>query len=325
MRSTWRWSFCILIGMCLCLMLFGCATQQQKKNMIPKRLSTQKKEEITKQDYQIFNASGQPTTLKTIVDQMERVDVVLLGESHNDFVAHYIQEKLLKKSNDRYWQDASSKNRRPIVLSMEMFARDVQMILDEYLLDIINEKHFLACARPWPNYLRDYHALVKYAKTHNIKVIAANAPRRYIHRVAQAGESALNDLSNTAKTWIAPLPCQGPSDQMKEQFHLLQRHILHAHKDISDQAFFLSAQNLWDATMAHSISEELINSNPLVIHLAGNYHTQYRIGIPEHLVHYRPKVRMMIICIIQNTQFPNFDPLLKDCGDFIIITDPKKR
>ena len=61
---------------------------------------------------------------------------------------------------------------------MEMFERDAQIVLDEYLNDLITEKKFLDDSRPWENYKTDYRPLVEFARVNKLNVIAANAPRR---------------------------------------------------------------------------------------------------------------------------------------------------
>jgi uncharacterized iron-regulated protein len=88
----------------------------------------------------------------------------------------------------KYLKIASIKRRkkkcRP---SLEMFERDVQIVLDEYVKDLITEKKFLDDSRPWNNYKTDYRPLVEYAKQNKLPVIAANAPRRYINMVSRGG------------------------------------------------------------------------------------------------------------------------------------------
>jgi uncharacterized iron-regulated protein len=319
----------VLIFIYLGTIFIGCATKKvtiSKEQYSHLPVSQKKTMKFTNKQYRIYDSTGKSASLERILYNIGRVHVVFLGEKHNDPVAHYLQYLILRKTTDRYWKNANASKRRQIVLSMEMFARDVQIILDEYLLNIINEHHFLSCARPWHNYVQDYHSLVKYAKNNNLKVLAANAPRRYIHQVARQGTSALNDLSAIAKTWIAPLPVKPPSEKMKNNFQAIQDKDLmmkSAHKEIFGDSHFLEAQNMWDATMAYSINEELSNTpKALILHLNGYFHTMSGAGIPEHLSHYRPDVQMIIINIVRNESFPRFNPQLKDSADFIIITDP---
>jgi len=308
-------------------MLMACTQEDtlMKQQSPHFHLSLQKKTKFSEKHYRIYDSSGKPSTLESIIYQFGLVDVAFLGEMHDDPVAHYIQELILRETTDRYWRNAYSSKRRQIVLSMEMFERDIQMILDEYLFKIIDDHHFLSCVRPWRNYIQDYHPMVKFAQKNNLKVLAANAPRRYVHRVAQKGPQALDDLSTFAKTCIAPLPIKPPSEKMKKKFDDLQQKesMRIAHEEISSTSHFVDAQNLWDATMAYSIHEELSNTpRVLILHLNGFFHSQSGIGIPEHLTHYRPDVKMMLINIVRNESFPKFHPSLKNTGDFVIITEP---
>ncbi len=71
---------------------------------------------------------------------------------------------------------------------MEMFERDVQIVLDEYLKNYISESHFISSSRAWGNYKTDYRPLVEFAKQNKIDVVAANAPRRYVNMVSRLGK-----------------------------------------------------------------------------------------------------------------------------------------
>ena len=50
-----------------------------------------------------------------------------------------------------------------VALSMEMFDRDVQPVMNEYLQGFIREKNFKKDSRSWSNY-RDYRPMVEFAK-----------------------------------------------------------------------------------------------------------------------------------------------------------------
>ena len=332
LKEAWKKkSINVFVVVTLIFCSSGCVIDkgvQVMKRTHPHSFSTNKTPlKISKKHYRVFDSNGQRATLETIIYNINNVDVVFLGEMHNDPVAHYLQKQIFLKTYSRYNRKAKPSKRRQILLSMEMFERDVQMILDEYLFDIIDERYFLACSRPWNNYLTDYHPLVKFAQKNNIKVIAANAPRRYVHRVAQKGQKILNDLSAIAKTWIAPLPYKAPSERLKKRFKAFQEKvsaITPVHGDLSKQSHFLDAHNLWDATMAYSLNEELNNSpKALILHLNGYFHSQWGIGIPEHLSQYRSGVRKLVITIVPSSEFPKFDYSLKGDCNFIIITDPK--
>jgi uncharacterized iron-regulated protein len=149
--------------------------------------------QITDLNFRIYDAKGRAATVQQIIDAIGKSDAIFLGENHDDAIAHYLQLEIIKKAFDNY-----GKNRN-IVLSMEMFERDVQTIVDEYLDDLITEKKFLDDSRPWNNYKNDYRPLVEYAKQNKLAVIAANAPRRYVNMVSRNGRDSINNLSPEAK------------------------------------------------------------------------------------------------------------------------------
>lgn len=267
-------------------------------------------------DYTVFDAAGKPADIGRIIEAAEKSEVVFLGEQHDDAVAHRLQMELFAAILEKYGA------RRKIALSLEMFERDVQTILDEYLKSQITETHFLASSRPWGNYKTDYRPLVEFAKEKNLPVIAANAPRRYVNMVARLGRDSLKNLSPAAKNWIAPLPFERASNAYGAKFNALMGGItdsLNAHTPM------LESQTLWDATMAFSIAENLRrDKNALVVHLNGSFHTENRLGTVEHLAKYQPRARVLVVTMKYEDDFKNFNASKHaESGDFIILTNSK--
>jgi uncharacterized iron-regulated protein len=266
---------------------------------------------IGEANYSIFDGKGERVSLEKVLSSFSGADVVFLGESHDDAVAHYLQAEFFKKAYEQY------KAERALVLSMEMFERDSQTVLNEYLKDLITEKKFLDDSRPWNNYKTDYRPLVEFAKQNKLPVIAANAPRRYVNMVARNGRDSVNALSKDAQKWLAPLPYGLASKEYSDKFFaLMGQSTGHAVK-------VLDSQSLWDATMAHSVSTALkTHKKALVVHLNGSFHTEKRLGTPEHLVKYRPKTKFVVVTMKYEKDFKNFDPAKHGAlGDFVILTD----
>lgn len=264
-------------------------------------------------DFRSFDAVGKAATVEQMVAAMERADVVFLGEQHDDPTAHALQFELLRRAFEKYGKS------RPVVLSLEMFERDSQIVVDEYLQDLINETNFIAQSRAWGNYKTDYRPLVEFAKQNKLPVVAANAPRRYVNRVSRLGRDSLAVLSPEAKTWLAPLPFAKASNAYAKKFAALMGGTpMHSPN-------LLDAQSLWDATMADSINKTLQrHKNALVIHLNGLFHSENRLGTPEHLLQYNPQTRMTVVTMKPAAHFPNFDKTKdENAGDFVILTDPK--
>lgn len=58
--------------------------------------------------------------------------------------------------------------------------------------------------RAWPNYMKDYSALVDTAVCARARVVAANAPRRYVSLVGRMGAGALQALPSEAAASLPP-------------------------------------------------------------------------------------------------------------------------
>lgn len=269
--------------------------------------------------YRIYDAEGNAAALEDIIKAIEKTDVVFLGEQHDDSVGHALQMQIFKAVFDRY-----AKERR-VALSLEMFERDVQIVLDEYLKGFISETHFIAAGRAWGNYKTDYRPLVELAKENKLDVIAANAPRRYVNMVSRLGRDSLNQLSPDAKKWLAPLPFGAASDAYAAKFNALMGGMTDSITP-NQHSPMLASQSLWDATMAFSISEYLkLHKNALVVHLNGGFHTENRLGTVEHLFKYSPKARALVVTMKYEDDFKNFDKTKHtDSGDFVILTDSKQ-
>ncbi len=317
-----------------CLMLFaGCSVHQRiftvKRPELP---------EITEAHYRIYDAAGSPASFEAMINAAAKENAVFVGETHNDPVAHFLEAEILKAVHHKYQLDGI---RRPVILSLEMFERDVQTVLDEYLSGLITEMHFLNDTRVWGNYPSDYRPLIEFAHENSIPVLAANAPRRYVNRVSRLGPDALNDLSPAAKMWLPRLPYLPPSPAYRKKLESLREKEIMSHtkkgesglseakqkmlsKIRSETAYFAEAQSLWDATMAFSVAEALKRSpEALVLNINGRFHSEQKMGIPEHLLHYRPGTDCLTITVLSENCFPNFDKAFENFGDFIIVTDPK--
>ena len=267
--------------------------------------------------FTVFTGQGQPSSIEEIVSSLGSADVVFLGELHDDSVGHAIQLEIFKQAIEKYGA------KRRVTLSLEMFERDVQMMVDEYLAGQISENHFLLSSRPWGNYKTDYRPLVELAKEKRLDVVAANAPRRYVNMVSRNGRDAVMALSKQAKAWLAPLPYAEPSDAYAKKFKALMGSSAEAQMGIDK---ILSSQSLWDATMAYSVAESLKkNKGSLVVHLNGGFHTENRLGTVEHFLKYRKKGRAVVVTMRYEDDFTTFDQTKHlGTGDFVILTDAKE-
>ncbi|MGA0254577.1 MAG: ChaN family lipoprotein [Rhodothermales bacterium] len=168
-------------------------------------------DDVTESDYRIYRSDGTPATMAEVRAALASVEVVFVGELHNDPVSHHIEQQVLEGWFDTHGHAAA--------LSLEMFSRDVQYIVDEYLSGLITDTHFQQASSPWSNYKTDYRPLVEFAKAHGLPVIAANAPRRYANMVSRNGRTALASLSDQALSYLAPLPYAAASERYEAQWN----------------------------------------------------------------------------------------------------------
>src|SRR5688572_23147027 len=81
---------------------------------------------LSEATYRIYDGKGNPADLSRILEAVGKTDVVFLGELHDDTVAHALQFEIFKQATEKYGAQ------RSVALSLEMFERDVQIVLDEY-------------------------------------------------------------------------------------------------------------------------------------------------------------------------------------------------
>lgn len=275
---------------------------------------------LTDANYRIFSVKqGKEVSLKDMVATFDDYDVVFFGEEHNDSVTHFLENSVLELMHLKFGKD--------VALSMEMFDRDVQPIMNEYLLGYIREKHFRKDARVWSNYT-NYRPMVEYAKDKKLDVICANAATRYTNVVGRLGQSALDELPGESKDNFAPIPYDTAKGKYYKKLMDMQsdpsdtgakRHVLSSGFDL------VQAQSLWDATMAYSITQYLKkNKNKKVLQINGKFHSDEGFAVVSQLDNYNSKLSHVVISATSDSKFPNidWDKYIND-GDFIIITDPK--
>lgn len=172
--------------------------------------------QLTEANYRIYSVKqSKEVSLEDIANDMATHDVVFFGEEHNDSVTHFLEQKLFERLFRKYGTKTA--------LSMEMFDRDVQPVMDEYLRGGIREKNFLKDARVWSNY-RDYKPMVEFAKANQLNVVCGNAAGRYTNLVGRKGQQALMQLPQASKQFFAPLPFDTASGKYYDKLMALSGH-----------------------------------------------------------------------------------------------------
>ncbi len=263
-------------------------------------------------------ATGQNIAFAQMADAAAKADVVFFGEMHDDDESHRAELALLTAIGER---------RDRVVLSLEMFERDVQPLLDAYLAGRMTEADFVAQSRPWPNYAADYRPLVELAKAKGWPVIAANVPRRLASGVSRRGLSSVDSLPAADRAFVAgDLQC--PKDRYYENFVAVMGGGHGGAGGAPGQAapgarsmtdLFYESQCVKDETMAESIVRGR-RDRAIVVHYNGAFHSDFGLGTVSRVVRRVPGVKTVVISAVPSPAPDKekvADHLTK--GQFIIV------
>ena len=268
------------------------------------------------QEYKIINTkTNEEIELKEMVERLGDYDVIFFGEYHGNKILHSLEFELLKMFHS---------NNKNMIISLEMFERDVQPILNEYLSNKILEEDFLANSRPWPNYETDYKPLIEYAKENKLIVIAANIPRRYASMISKQGLNALDSLSQEEKKFITKKHIVF-EDEYKELFiQTMKNNMAHSSRMPAGMMMNLdliyAAQCIKDDTMAESILKyHRIPPRRKVIHFNGDFHSRKHLGTAQKIQVLEPMLKVAVITpLMCEDEFTWKDEDLLE-GEFLIL------
>jgi uncharacterized iron-regulated protein len=258
---------------------------------------------IDKPAYVLYNAKGKKVSYEKMLKDLRGQDVVLIGELHNNPISHWLELEITQALAEQ----------RQLVLGAEMFERDNQLALTNYLHGKITAKGLDSSARLWKNYKTDYAPLVNFAKEKNLPFIATNVPRKYASLVSRSGFESLEKLTDEEKSWIAPQPIAYDANLPGYQ-KMLTMMGEHTSPNMP------KAQALKDATMAHFLFS---NWTPglLFIHYNGSYHSEYHEGISWYLKRSKADIKITTIATVSQKEIDSLLPehLLK--ADYIICVE----
>lgn len=262
------------------------------------------------------------TDFEAMLADLTYADVVFLGEQHDDPATHRLEAASL---------EGLARRRSNVVLALEMFERDVQGPLDQYLAGKIAEPDFLAGARPWPRYRTDYRPLLEFARLWKWPVVAGNVPRRFASLVSRAGLAGLDSLPAGDRALVArELDC--PHDDYFERFAKTMGEMPTHSGDTRPQTpeekratieRVYQAQCIKDETMGESIAAAFAAAPPraLVVHVNGAFHSDYRFGAAERA---QRRLRGKRVAVVSFVPVPDLDQAdgkpQRKLGDYVVFT-----
>lgn len=301
-----------------------------------------------RQTLPIFGNNGRRATWRDLLNAAADAEVIILGEQHDDATAHAAQLAFFEDAAAQ-WPDAR--------LSMEMLDRRRQAAADDYVAEIIDREQFLheiattkfrtlATAYlnnkmdratfaqrifrvGWPDWERNYQPIIDVARANKLHIIAANTPwRRYGSLANHDGFARLDSLT-AAQRRLVEIPQFLPEGTYRQRFEDVmtpasRREPGAPKADLTPErsriiAGAYRAQCVMDATMADSIADAIAERSGRIVHLVGQFHSDFDGGLVQQLRRLHPGVRVLTISF----QSVNSDTLREEDRDraaFVVYT-----
>ena len=343
-----RCSCLVLVG----LWLAGCSSSQQPEIRVhPERVDAATVAERDPRHLAIFDGrTGESLNWEQLIARMDGADVIILGEQHDDGVAHATQLAIVQDVAARRAASGAGAG----ALSLEMLERDDQAVTDDYLEGIVDAETFakLTSSADWAGpgtWKKWYQPTIDAAASAGWRIVAANSPRRYLRIARTDGYARLESLPasrralfDIPKTWpldyrqrfidvmagmdddeeeesaapAATAPASQPASQPST------RSSPHGPMKSEDIDPGLRSQLLWDATMADSIAKARRGGARPVIHLVGQFHSDFNGGTAQETRARLGKNARIITVSMQRRERdpPSLHERDRNRADFVIYT-----
>ena len=261
----------------------------------------------------IRDSADETLSWTELIVRTDEADVIVLGELHDDHVAHLVQRAVV--------QDVAA--RRPgTVVAMEMLERDEQVVVDDYRDGVISSDEFtkLTFSESWSgkgSWSTWYLPIIDTAHEHGAVVIAANAPRRYVTLARREGYERIEELPDERRRFV-----DWPDPQVEGAYRRRFMDLMSSHgeEDIDPEVAnsFFRAQQVWDATMAASVAGNMPHDGGASILLLGRFHSDHDGGTVQMLRRLAPEARILVISL----GAPDEDATEGPRGDLVIDQTP---
>lgn len=238
---------------------------------------------------------GKEISLNKAINIASKYDVVFFDEYHDQRDIHQAELDFL--------QGFYQKN-KDMILSMEMFERDVQPLMNDYLNNKISEQDFVQNSRPWANYQEDYRPLVEFAKKQGLYVLASNIPRRIANQYTKVGDLALIDEADKQYLPQKHLVEHGAYYDKFVGYMSMGEGQGHMQMSKAKIEAFYKAQCLKDDTMAESIVlYKNAHKDIKILHVQGAFHGDSHLGVVEKVNKLNNSLKTLVITPIEAKNF----------------------
>ena len=220
---------------------------------------------------------------QAVYDQARRVQIVYVGETHDNPASHRWQLDILRALNEA--------NPGKLSLGMEMFTPEQQPVLDRWVAGKLGEEAFLIEVHwfdNWRMHFGLYRDLLVFCRDNKIPVLALNANKELQKKV---GRIPFDQLTEEEQ---AQLPFMDLNDPYQRA---MVEAVFSDHKMGGGMLDgFLRVQTLWDESMAQNIANSLQDAGPdqQMVVIAGGNHVRYGYGIPRRVFRRTPLSYLLI-------------------------------
>lgn len=224
------------------------------------------------------------SALASVFRKMDEKVPILIGEVHDQVQSHAAQLAAL--------QMLHAESKRPMVVCFEMFYRQHNPVLDEYIdgkisLDaMLNRVDF---DRSWGFDRTLYTPLFSFCRAKRIRMVGLNVPSQLVRVVSTVG---LKELEKTWPRVYDLLPKDIDTSNMEHRKHFLlamgfgsDDPVPHAHANAMDSGALMDrwyqSQCVWDTAMSENISDVVLSGDYRVVALVGSGHMETRTAIPD--------------------------------------------
>jgi len=244
--------------------------------------------------------TGTELSFDQLIDQISSKDLIFVGEVHDNPEHHLIQVQILQ---------ALTACCRPVSIAMEFFERPQQPTLDRYHRDELDETEFLKEV-DWGSDYHFYRPLIRMAKQNDGVVLAINAPRDVVKKVARQGLESLDESERNKIAQEIDLSNEAHRNYVREAYER------HTHGDLKKFEYFYEAQCVWEDTMAESLAEYLRENGGMLVALTGNGHIINKFGVPDRTIE-RVPVSMVTIMPLSLSKELTIE---KETADYVWLT-----
>ena len=251
-------------------------------------------------------ALPQALSFTAIMEQIADKRVVYVGESHTRNEDHLLQLRVIR---------ALFAQNPNLAIGMEMFSREAQPILDQYVAGELNEREFLKQSgyfSKWSYDYRLYREIINFARHHKLPIVALNQEKEIVGKVFKEGSSLL-----TAEE-LAKLPTDRDLAIPGYRHRITKVFAMHGpHSSPEQLNDFFQAQAIWDETMAESVAA-FLTANPerRMVVLAGQGHTDKNTAIPPRVARRLPTIRQVAILNSEGGELEQAE------ADYLIFSKP---